>query len=103
MIRDFQASSELDPSAALSFQEIITVALSQSRLQGSSVVDENMDDAGNYWCVAMMSKGEAVQEINQAASQAKLRVPAAASFDAEKRMDEAFARLYREEIQVVDQ
>jgi hypothetical protein len=102
MVRDYQASSEADPSAAIAFQENITLALSQSRLLGASVVDEDMDDNGNYWCVVMLSKRETVKEINQAAAQAKLRVPAAASFDAERRMNEAFALIAGEEIQVVD-
>jgi hypothetical protein len=102
MSRDFQASSEVDPSTALSFQENFTLALSESKLQGSSVVDEDMDDNGNYWCIVMLNKGEAAREINQAAAQAKLRVPAAASFEAEKRMNEVFDRLAKEEIQVVD-
>jgi hypothetical protein len=102
MVRDYQASSEVDPTSALAFQENISLALSQSRMLGSSVVDEDMDDGGNYWCVVMLTKGEAVKEINQAAAQAKLRVPAAASFDAERRMNEAFDLLAGEEIQVVD-
>jgi hypothetical protein len=102
MIRDFQATSEADPDSTLAFQENITLALSQSRLQGSSVVDEDRDQDGNYWCVVMLTKGEAVREINQAVAQAKLRVPAAASFDAEKRMNEGFDLLAEEEIQVVD-
>ncbi|MDR2210117.1 MAG: hypothetical protein LBO65_01420 [Spirochaetaceae bacterium] len=102
MVRDYQASSEVDTSAALAFQENFTLALSQSRLLGSSVVDEDIDDGGNYWCVVMLSKAEAVKEINQAAAQAKLKVPAAASFDAERRMNKAFELLAGEEIQVVD-
>jgi hypothetical protein len=102
MVEDHQASSEVDPSAALAFQENVTLALSQSRLQGSSVVDEDMDDNGNYWCVVMLSKGDTVREINQAAAQAKLKVPAAAAFDAQKRMNEAFDLLVHDEIQVVD-
>jgi hypothetical protein len=102
MGRDYQASSEVDPASALSFQENFTLALSQSRMQGAAVVDEDMDDNGNYWCVVMLNKGEAAREINQAAAQAKLRVPAAASFDAERRMNEAFDLLAGEEIQVVD-
>jgi hypothetical protein len=102
MVRDFQASSELDPASALSFQENFTLTLSQSRLVGSSVVDEDVDGNGNYWCVVMLTKGEAVKEINQAAAQAKLRVPAAASFDAEWRMNDAFDLLAEEEIRVVD-
>jgi hypothetical protein len=103
MVRDFQASSEADPSSLVAFQENFTLALSQSRLTGSSVVDENMDDNGNYWCVVILGKGEVVKEINQAAAEAKLRVPAAASFDAERRMNAAFDLLTGEEIQVVDQ
>jgi hypothetical protein len=68
MVRDYQASSEVDPSSALAFQENITVALSQSRLLGASVVDENTDAAGNYWTVVMLSKAEVAKEINQAAA-----------------------------------
>jgi hypothetical protein len=102
MIRDYQASSEVNPSVAMAFQENITLALSQSKMLGSSVVDEDMDDNGNYWCVVMLAKGETVKEINQAAAQAKLSVPAAASFDAERRMNEAFDMIADEEIQVVD-
>ena len=90
MIRDYTAGSEVDHSAVMSFQENITVALSQARLQGASVVDEDTDEAGNYWTVVMLNKTRAVQEINQAASAAKLRVPAMASFDAEARMNQAF-------------
>jgi hypothetical protein len=102
MVRDYQASSEVDPSAALAFQENITMTLSKSTQEGSAVVDEDMDDNGNYWCVVMLTKGEAVRQINQAAAQAKLSVPAAASFDAQDRMNEAFDRRAEEEIQVVD-
>jgi hypothetical protein len=90
MVRDYQASSEVDPSSALAFQETITVSLSQSRLQGASVVDEDIDDAGNYWTVVMLSKSDVAKEINQATAAAKLKVPAAASFDAEARMNAAF-------------
>jgi hypothetical protein len=102
MVRDYQASSEVDPASALAFQENITLALSQSRMQGASVVEEDMDDNGSYWCVVMLTKGEAAREVNQATAQAKLGVPAAASFDAEKRMHESFDLIAGEEIQVVD-
>jgi len=98
MIRDYQAGSEVDHSAVLSFQENITVALSQARLQGSSIVDEDIDEAGNYWTVVMLNKTEVVQQINQAAAAAKLSVPAMASFNAEERMNQAFDRLGTEEI-----
>jgi len=90
MVRDYTAGSEVDRSAALSFQENITVALSQSRLQGAAIVNEDMDDAGNYWTVVMLNKRGTVQEINQAVAAAKLAVPAMASFNAQERMDQAF-------------
>jgi hypothetical protein len=102
MVRDFQASSEADPATLLAFQENFTLALSESRQQGSSVVDEDIDDNGNYWSVVILSKVEAIKEINQATTQAKLKVPAAASFDAERRMNEWFDLLAKEEIQVMD-
>jgi len=91
MVRDYTAGSEVDHSAVMSFQENITVALSQARLQGSSVVDEGMDsNSNNYWTVVMLNKNGAVREINQAVAQAKLAVPAMASFNAEQRMNQAF-------------
>jgi hypothetical protein len=101
MVRDYQASSEVDPSSALAFQENITVALSKARLQGASVVEEDTDEAGNYWTVVMLSKGEVAKEINQASATAKLAVPKAASFDAEKRMNAAFDEVAAQDVQVV--
>jgi hypothetical protein len=98
MVRDYTAGSEIDPSAVLSFQENITVALSQARLVGASIVEEDEDANGNYWTAVMLSKSGAVNEINQAVAAAKLRVPAMASFDAESRMNEAFNKLYGSEI-----
>jgi hypothetical protein len=61
MVRDYTAASEVDPSAVLAFQENITVALSQSRLQGAGVVDQDIDEAGNCWTVVMLSKTDTVQ------------------------------------------
>jgi hypothetical protein len=98
MVRDYTAGSEVDHSAVLSFQENITVALSGSRLVGSAIVLEDQDDKGNYWTAVMLNKNGVVSEINQAVSQAKLRVPAMASFDAEERMNDAFDRYYRQEL-----
>ena len=92
MVRDYTAGSEIDHPAVLSFQENITVALSQTRLQGASIVDEDMDAAGNYWTVVALNKTSTVQEINQAIAAAKLSVPAMASFNAEDRMNQAFDR-----------
>jgi hypothetical protein len=48
MVRDYTAGSEVDHSAVLSFQENITVALSQARLVGASIIGEDEDANGNY-------------------------------------------------------
>jgi len=102
MVRDYSASSEVDPKAALSFQENITVALSKSTLTGSSIVEEDTDKDGNYWVVVMLSKTSAVKEINQAQAAARLAVPAMASFNAEDRMNKAFDKAYGAEIGIGD-
>ncbi|MDR2717608.1 MAG: hypothetical protein LBB89_06045 [Treponema sp.] len=102
MVRDYSAGSEVDPKAALSFQENITVALSKSTLTGSSIVEEDQDDNGNYWVVVMLSKINTVTEINQAQAAARLAVPAMASFSAEDRMNAAFDRAYASELGVGD-
>jgi hypothetical protein len=98
MVRDYTAGSEVDHSAVLSFQENITVALSQARLVGASIIEEDEDANGNYWTAVMLSKAGAVNEINQAVAAAKLRVPAMASFDAESRMNDAFDKIYGNEV-----
>ena len=92
MVSDYQAGSEVDHSAVMAFNQNITVTLSRSRLQGASIIEEDMDTAGNYWTVIALSKGGVVQEINQAVAAAKLAVPAMASFNAEDRMNQAFDR-----------
>jgi len=98
MVRDYTASSEVDPSATVSFTENITTALSEAKLQGATVVAEEMDDGGGYWVVVMLSKTSTVAEINQAQAAAKLAVPAMLSFNAEDRMNEAFAKAAGEEV-----
>jgi hypothetical protein len=102
MIRDYQASSEVDHSAAISFQENITVALSKSTLTGSRVMDFDYDSDGTCWVVVQLGKNNAVQEINQAQASAKLAVPAMASFNAEDRMNAAFDKAYSQEVMVGD-
>jgi len=102
MVRDYSAGSEVDTSAALSFQENMTVALSKSTLTGSAIVDEDQDENGNYWVVVMLSKVNTVKEINQAQAAARLAVPAMASFNAEDRMNAAFDRAYGSEIGIGD-
>jgi len=103
MVRDYQASSEVDPQAALSFQENMTVALSKSTLTGSRIADEDSDASGNWWVVVILDKTSVVNEINQAQAAARLAIPAMASFNAEARMNEAFGRVNNEEIRVGNQ
>ena len=91
MVRDYEAGSEIDHSAALSFQEDITVALASARLQGARIVDEDYID-GTYYVVMYMGKSSVVQEINQAAAASKLNAPFSASLLAEQRMNAAFDR-----------
>jgi len=101
MVRDYQASSEVDPKSALSFQENITVALSKTTLSGAVIKDEDYVD-GTYYVVVHLSKSNLVREITQAQAAAKLAVPAMASFNAEQRMNEAFARELTRDLRVAD-
>ncbi|MDR1108582.1 MAG: hypothetical protein LBL19_06060 [Spirochaetaceae bacterium] len=89
MVTDYVATSELDPSSALSFQESITQALSRSDLKGASVVKSDTRD-GLLWVVMEYSKSAAASDYSAAQSAARLAVPAAAAFDALARMDNAF-------------
>ena len=100
MIRDYTATSEVDTSAAISFQENINVALSSSQLSGARTVAMDLAEDGTTWVVVQMGKSSVVQEINQSQAAAKLAVPAMASFDAEARMNEAFAKMYAQDIQI---
>ena len=96
MVRDYTASSEVDPNAALAFQENITVTLSKSNLSGAIIQYEEPDSDGSWWCVMHLSKADVVREISQAQAAARLSVPAMASFDAEARMNEAFEQAKNE-------
>jgi hypothetical protein len=98
MVRDYTASSEVDPQAALAFQENITVTLSKSDLRGAVVQWEGNEkkDSAMWWCVMYLSKSSVVSEISQAQAAARLAVPAMASFDAEQRMNEAFEQIRKE-------
>jgi len=98
MVRDYAASSEVDPYAIVSFTENISTALSKAELKSASTVMEDIDDNGNYWVVVMFSKANTVAEINQALAAAKLAVPAMRSFNIENRMDEAFAKAISAEV-----
>ena len=89
MVTDFTAQSELDPTAAKSFQEIITRNLSKATLQGARVI--KMDTLnGVLWVVMEYSKSPAANDFSAAQAAAKLDVPQAEAFDALSRMDEAF-------------
>jgi hypothetical protein len=90
MVNDYTATSELDPSAAVSFQENITQTLSKSELTGAKVVKLERDDNGLLWVVMSYSKSAAAESVNQAANAARLAVPAAAAFNALERMNTAF-------------
>jgi len=99
MVRDYQASSEVDPQAALSFQENITVALSKATLTGALVKEQDETPDGTVWTVVWLGKSDVAKEITQAQAAARLAVPAMASFFAEARMEEAFARQAAQEFQ----
>ena len=96
MVRDYTASSEVDPQAALAYQENITVTLSKSNLSGSVVWYEAFEKNGECWVVMHLSKANVVKEISQAQAAARLAIPAMASFDAEDRMNQAFEQAARE-------
>jgi hypothetical protein len=92
MVNDYTATSELDPGAAVSFQENITQSLSKAELKGARTVHLDRDDNGVLWVVMEFSKSAATTEVNQAANAAKLAFPAAAAFNALERMDTAFSK-----------
>jgi hypothetical protein len=96
MVRDYTASSEVDPNVALAFQENLTVTLSKADLSGAVIWFEEEEKDGQLWCVMHLSKANVVKEITQAQAAARLAVPAMASFDAERRMNEAFEQLLKE-------
>jgi hypothetical protein len=97
MVRDYTATSEVDRQAAIAFQENITVTLSKSDLSGAVIINEEPDENGQWWCVMHLSKADVVKEISQAQAAARLTVPAMASFDAERRMNEAFEQARKED------
>ena len=92
MVNDYTATSEIDPDAAISFQETVTQTLSKAELKGARTVKMDRDNNGLLWVVMEYSKSAAFTEVNQAANAAKLAFPAAATFNALDRMDAAFAK-----------
>jgi len=82
MVTDYDARSEQDKKAVLSFQESITRTLSNTTLTGSKIEDFDVVDK-TYWVVVSYSKSLVARDvISQAEAAAKLAVPAAAAFDA---------------------
>lgn len=92
MVNDYTATSEVDPEAVVSFQENITQALAKAELKGARTIKMDRDNNGLLWVVMDYSKSAAAAEVNQAASAARLAVPAAAAFDALSRMETAFSK-----------
>ena len=78
MVRDmvsmYQAGSTVDPSAALAFEDNITVLLSESTLTGSTVLCQTTDASGVYWAVVGLTKKEAKNEIERAQNLANQRM-----------------------------
>ena len=99
MIRDYQAGSEGNYEAILLFQEFMTVRLTQVDVSGARVAEMDMADDGTIWAVVYMDRATAAREIIAAQAQAALAVPAMASFNAEARMNEVFARINAQERQ----
>ncbi|MCL1991804.1 MAG: hypothetical protein FWG66_02520 [Spirochaetes bacterium] len=92
MIRDYFGANELTGDA-LSFSESISVTLTHADVSGARIAVTDMMPDGTVWSVAVLDRATATQAINQAQVQARLAVPAMASFDAEARMQQAFSQL----------
>jgi len=91
MVTDYDARSEQDKKAVVSFQESITRSLSKATLSGSKPEGFDVVD-GTTWAIVSYSKSLAARdlELGNAESAARLAAPAAAAFDALTRMDNAF-------------
>ena len=92
MVNDYAATSEIDPDAAVSFQETITQTLSKAELKGARTVQVQRDDNGLLWVVMEYGKSAAAAEVDQAANAARLALPAGIAFNALERMDAAFSK-----------
>jgi hypothetical protein len=85
----------------VSFQENITVALSQAELVGAKAIATDVDEQGNYWTVVMLTKDSTEQIIvNQQESAKRLAGPAMAAFNAQDRMDAAFDKIFNSELTI---
>ena len=93
MVRDYTASSEVDPAAIQAYQENITATISRSNLSGAVIHFEESGRDDIWWVVMYLSKANVVREISQAAG---LAVPDMPSFDTEARMNAAFDKVKAE-------
>ena len=96
MVEDYTASSEIDPTAAVAFQQQIEVSLARANLSGARVIEQNADSSGAWWTVVYFNRSQVSTTISQAQAAAKLAVPAALAFNAEARMDEKFEQAAKE-------
>ena len=97
MVQDYTASSEVDPAAAVAFQQQIETSLARAQLSGARIEEQNADRNGQWWTVIYFNRSNVGSEISQAQAAAKLAVPAMLAFNAEARMDEQFRRAAEEE------
>jgi hypothetical protein len=90
MVTDYLRASELDPDAAVSFQEGLTKTLSKSDLSEARVIQWGADKDGIMWVVVQYDKAAASAELNKAVNTVVQRVPQVADFDVQGRMDTSF-------------
>ena len=92
MITDYTVMHEVNPSAALSFQENVHTVINRFYLSGDEIVAEGTDEDGNYFVAVYVSKAVAANEINQAVAAGRLAVPAMAGFNFNDYLDNYFGR-----------
>ncbi|MCL1993920.1 MAG: hypothetical protein FWG66_13330 [Spirochaetes bacterium] len=102
MVRDYFGAEELTGDS-LNFAESISVTLTQADVSGARIAVMDMMPDGTVWSVAVLDRAAMQTIVNHAETMARLAVPAAASFDAQARMDAAFAqRNAGQPVQTVD-
>lgn len=93
MVTDYMAAVEADTRALLTFQEVVTVALSETVIQGAAIVRDGPDEDGRYWVVVVLTRSNAAARILAAAESGAQRVPGTgAAIRADDRMDRALTR-----------
>ena len=98
MIEDYTVSSEIDPSAAVGFQQEITVALGRATLSGASIAEQNADKDGAWWTIIYFDKSQVSREIGAARAALSTLAPSyGAAMLAEERMEEQFKKAAQED------